>query len=101
MRLLIKKDDSGKYYYKKEAINLKSIANYIREGNDIEVVNEHDIDITKETLFSIAFISKRTIAEMTDGMCFLLSYDKLYNIIEEGGIDDYMSRIRKGFKSVK
>lgn len=93
--LKIKKDDSGKYYCRKESVNLKSIGNLVREGYDIEVTNEHGIDITKETLFSVAFIAQRTMAEAIDGMCFLLTKEELCDIVEEGGIREFMSRKRK------
>lgn len=90
------------YYHNSKQIYLKDLKAYIREGNDIQVFNEHGMDITKSCLINLAFgrhiingAAESNKSVLADFLELDVSIDKIYLIIEEGGIDEYISRRRR------
>lgn len=84
---------TGKYYTKEELIG------YIKDGNDIEVQNEHGFDTTDDLLCrlalnnSVIYIEKHRIQEL---LVMHLDREIFYDIIRAGGLDNYLNRAIRG-----
>jgi hypothetical protein len=91
----------GVYRKGTEIITMSDIGAHLREGGILFVKNEYDMDVTKQTLVKVAF-GKHLYLKQKDGSQFfedvlsvILTTDALLDIIEEGGIDEFMSRYRR------
>ena len=84
---------------KKGVVNYKQLGHLIREGYAIKVVDGDKIDFTKETLMRIAFegiLPAKTSNEIISFLSEAIDDDRLYLIIENGGIVDYVARKARG-----
>ena len=82
-----------------ERATYKMMGNLIREGWELDVKSSDGLDYTGETLVKIAFedlfppnIKNEIIAALAD----VIDHEKLYLVIENGGIQNYLNRRARG-----
>lgn len=103
MQKLIEKTENGVYLHNGKHINLKQIGNLVREGHSIKCINYEGVNLTHDVLFNVAFskiINKlcfKTKEELTNIFSFFFEKETLEDIIENGGLENYIIRIKKGF----
>lgn len=102
-RVRVVKNPSGKGYTISQLgmgrVNLNDIGNLIREGYEIEVFTEEGLEYTKEVLTKTALIDiiHPTINnEIITALSEILDEEILYLIIENGGIENYLTRKARG-----
>jgi len=78
-----------------ERVSYRQMGHLIREGHELDVKTDEGLDYTKETLTKIALydlfppnVSNEIISVLSD----IIDEEKLYLIIENGGIYDYLAR---------
>ncbi len=93
------------YCYKQHKYNVKSLGQLVREGKYFTVQTEDGRDITRATLVKIAF-ENFTVEKtgnngftLTDVLSLIIPEDTLLDIIEDGGINNLMSRRLRGEKT--
>ena len=102
-RLKVTKNQTGKGYaipqLKIESAKLSDIGHLIRQGYEIVVRTAEGLDYTKELLTKIALmglVSPHISNEIIYALSELIEEDLLYLIIENGGIEDYLTRKARG-----
>lgn len=106
MELKVTRYDNKTYSMQdKVIVSSKTLGDKIREGFVIRVHDLQGYDWTKETLVDIAFnpvLSNRmeSTEEVKDALCHFISEDNLYTIIENGGLREFVLRLKKGMLNV-
>lgn len=102
-RIKVTKNSAGKGYAIPqlgiESARLRDIGTLIREGYEIEVKTVDEHDYTKELLTKIALtglIPPHTSNEIVSALSEIIEEELLYLIIENGGIDNYLTRKARG-----
>lgn len=90
------------YVSKQKKYNLKQLGHKIREGVNVIATDGDGLDITKDMLIDIVFtpfLSYRhpKSEELKSHFLYLFDQNKLEEIIENGGLEEYTSRKNKGF----
>lgn len=77
--------------YNRFGLELSDLAAFIREGNEIEVMDPAGDDITKTTLIDIALSTSR-VANTESARQRLMQEDefRLYQLIEDEGVADFL-----------
>lgn len=70
---------------------IKDIAALIREGYTVTILSEENINITKEFLLNTA-MEQPIRGNLQTILLMEFTTDKLYDIIENGGLDNYLIR---------
>jgi len=99
--MLINITYNGKnYFVSGKVYNLENIMDKIKAGNEIRVLNEYDVDITKEVLAEIAlrdyFLNRKNYILLE----FIANYveeEVLYQIIHCSNLQIFMDRVAQGF----
>ena len=84
----------NKFRHTDMAYTLRDVEDFARIGREVIIVDDDDIDITKEVLIEIAFRKKN---EMRDYLEYTIRTDQLLELIESGGADNWLSKRKRGF----
>ena len=102
-RIKIVKHPAGKGYSTTHRgqgrLGVREMGNLIREGYEIEVFTEDGLDYTKEVLTKIALsdiVAPNISGEIIGALSEIIETEMLYLIIENGGIDNYLTRKARG-----
>ena len=74
---------------------IRDISNLIREGNSVQVTDENGFDNTSEFLMRAAFGRFAPKGDLRDYLLKKINDDELIEIIENGGIENYLIRSRE------
>ena len=89
---ITRKED--KFYHNEELITPKKICGLIRSGKLIRFTDSSGNDISTEILAELAFESKKDIFGK---LARLLDRDFFEELIENGGVDEFLARKARGF----
>lgn len=102
-KIKITKNQTGKGYMIPqlglESVKLSEIGELIRQGNEIVCRTADGIDYTKELLTKIALmgcLSPNVANDIINVLAELIEEELLYLVIENGGIENYLSRKARG-----
>lgn len=91
----IKINQDGRYCKDGTLLNFRQLGMLIREGHDLDVYDENDVDFSDETLARIVLWDKSDF-DFAQILSFIVDKEKLIEIIEHGGIATYMGKKRRG-----
>ena len=90
--------DNSIYKAKGQTYTVKWIYDYIKSGEEVEIVSVDGYDMTGEFLLRLAFKghinkpSNKDVWVLEDYLLSIISQEDLYNIIRSGGLENYMKR---------
>lgn len=89
-------ESTNAYRYQGEHISVPELGNLIRAGNLVRAFTPTGENVTQECLTRIVFNPFLKDGELKVYLEHVIPEDKLIEIIEEGGLENYVLRRKKG-----
>jgi len=96
--------------YNRTKISAKEVADKVRDGWELDAITPEGEPYNKQVLIFVCFrdaflyysnagigISLKKLRNMLDHLALVMDEDKLVDIIQAGGMDEYATRVKKGF----